>query len=106
MAVPPDDLFGAQIELELFNDLSFARDPACALALPTAENPCVRGSTTLSIQPTCTYDQNNHGYKYRNCSTSSLQHASIITISLDLTIIIVSRMDYMHHVARKETLQT
>lgn len=105
MAVPPNDLFGAQIELELFNDLSFARDPACALALPTAENPCVRESTTLSIQPT--YDQNNHGYhKYRNCSTSRLQYASIITISLDLTIIIVSRMDYMHHVARKETLQT
>lgn len=52
VAVPPDDLFGAQIELELFNDLSFARDPACALALPIAENPCVRESTTLSIQPT------------------------------------------------------
>lgn len=51
VAVPPDDLFGAQIELELFNGLSFARDPACALALPTAENPCVRESTTLSIQP-------------------------------------------------------
>lgn len=49
MAVPANDLFGAQIELELFNDLSFARDPACALALPTAENPCVRESTTLSI---------------------------------------------------------
>lgn len=104
MAVPQDDLFGAQIELELFNDLSFARDPACALALPAAENPCVRESTTFHVHTT--YDQNNHGYKYRNCSTSNLQYASIITISLDLTIIIVSRMDYMHHVARKETLQT
>lgn len=105
MAVPPDDLFGAQIELELFNDLSFARDPACALALPAAENPCVR-CANLQRCPYNTYDQNNHRYKHRNCSTSSLQYASIITISLDLTIIIVSRMDYMHHVARKETLQT
>lgn len=105
MAVPPDDLFGAQIELELFNGLSFARDPACALALPTAENPCVRESTTLSIQPTIkTITVTSLPGRY--CSTSSLQHASIITISLDLTIIIVSRMDYMHHVARKETLQT
>lgn len=103
MAVPPNDLFGAQIELELFNDLSFARDPACALALPSAESPCVR---CANLQRCPYYDQNNHGYKYRNCSTSSLQYASIITISLDLTIIIVSRMDYMHHVARKETLQT
>lgn len=103
VAVPPDDLFGAQIELELFNDLSFSRDPACALALPTAENPCVRESTTLSILRS---KQSRLQVQEWNCSTSSLQYASIITISLDLTIIIVSRMDYMHHVARKETLQT
>lgn len=101
MAVPPNDLFGAQIELELFNDLSFARVPACALAPPTAENPCVRESTTLSI-----HQQSRLQVKESFNFKSSIPDASIITISLDLTIIIVSRMDYMHHVARKETLQT